>query len=272
MIFQSPQNPNSQFTAKERNAPSFPTKHLLENGEITGRVLDFGCGLSADVDFLRRSNFDVIGYDPFYVPQLPTGKFDTIICNYVLNVLLPEEQSHVLMAISEFLNPSGKAYFTVRRDIARSGFRMHLIHGCQVYQCNVVLPYLSIFRNKFCEIYQYQHFNQLTHFSDNNCELCSPTSKTILISESALAYSILMQDPYRDIQVLVTPKQHYSNYFEMPQRVKTSCWMLLDRTRYVLLKRNFLDAFRVEINVGLESGQEYEHAHIALKPCFKEKS
>lgn len=31
-----------------------------------------------------------------------------ILCLYVLNVLLPEEQAHVLMAVSELLAPTGR--------------------------------------------------------------------------------------------------------------------------------------------------------------------
>lgn len=37
----------------------------------------------------------------FYAPTYPTGQFDTILCQYVLNVLLPEEQVQVLMAVSK---------------------------------------------------------------------------------------------------------------------------------------------------------------------------
>jgi ATP adenylyltransferase len=51
-------------------------------GQIRGRVLDFGCGLGADVLFLRKNGFETIGYDPYYAPEIPEGRFDTILSNY----------------------------------------------------------------------------------------------------------------------------------------------------------------------------------------------
>ena len=127
----------SHLTAKERTGPSFPTKWLYKNGLIIGDVLDFGCGLGSDLNFLRQEGFSVDGYDPFYNPTHPTIKYDSIICQYVLNVLLPEEQTKVLMDVSELLKPGGKAYFTVRRDVKYEGFRIHKIHKKPTYQCNV---------------------------------------------------------------------------------------------------------------------------------------
>lgn len=91
-------NPNAHLTAKERGRPSYPTRRLLAMRRIEGRVLDFGCGYGADVDFLRDKGFDVTGYDPHHAPAYPEGTFDTILCHYVLNVLFPKEQSRVLYA------------------------------------------------------------------------------------------------------------------------------------------------------------------------------
>lgn len=107
-------NSFSHLTAKERTSVSFPTRWLFEKGYISGKVLDFGCGHGADIRYLKGKGFDVIGYDKHYQPDYPTEKFDTIICHYVLNVLLPEEQAKVLMEVSELLNPGGKAYFTMK--------------------------------------------------------------------------------------------------------------------------------------------------------------
>ena len=166
MIFQSSKNPNSHQTVKERIKPSLPVKVLLERNLIQGRVLDFGCGLGMDLKHLNKIGFETIGYDPYYQPGYPEGKFDTIICFYVLNVLLPIEQSHVLMAISELLKPGGRAFYAVRRDVRRNGFRYNPKRECNVYQCNVTLNFKSIFRTKYCEMYEYQHFNQIKKIMD----------------------------------------------------------------------------------------------------------
>lgn len=56
--------------------------------------------------------------------EYPEGKFDTIFCVYVLNVLEPYAQAEVMMNVSNLLSPKGTAYFAVRRDLKErdSGF------------------------------------------------------------------------------------------------------------------------------------------------------
>ncbi len=193
MIFRSPSNPNSHLTIKERRWPSYPTKQLYQRGLLTGTVLDFGCGLGTDVRFLQSKRVKVKGYDPYYYqPEYPNETFDTILCNYVLNILLPEEQAHVLMAVSELLKPDGKAYYTVRRDIKRNGFRYNPKRECKTYQCNVTLPYKSILKTEHCEIYEYQHFNQIARQKTNiACAFCAPISEQKIVTESATAYAML---------------------------------------------------------------------------------
>jgi ATP adenylyltransferase len=89
-LYHSPKNPNAHLTVKDRDRVSYPTRVLLKEGQLKGRILDFGCGLGKDVEFLKTQNLDIQGYDPTYQPNYPTEKFDTIICHYVLNVLFPK--------------------------------------------------------------------------------------------------------------------------------------------------------------------------------------
>jgi ATP adenylyltransferase len=81
---------------------------------------------------------------------------------------MQEEQSDVIMEISALLKPNGKAYFAVRRDITYEGFRTHKIHQKPTYQCNVKLPFPSIFLNDSCEIYVYQHYTTI-HMGKDKC-------------------------------------------------------------------------------------------------------
>jgi 2-polyprenyl-3-methyl-5-hydroxy-6-metoxy-1,4-benzoquinol methylase len=114
-----------------------------------------------EVEVLRTKNIDITGYHPFYYPDYATEKFDTILCFYVLNVLLPEGQAAVLMHVSNLLKPDGKPYFAVRRDIQYGGFRMHKVHKKETYQCLIKLPYLLVFKNENCEVYEYEHYKTL---------------------------------------------------------------------------------------------------------------
>ena len=149
------------LTAIKRTDFSVPTRYLMQHNLLRGKILDFGCGFGFDTDELKKQGFDIIGYDYYYRPDFPEGKFDTIFCNYVLNVLEPYAQAEVLMNVANLLSPKGTAYFAVRRDLEEEGFRLHAIHKQYTYQCNVKLPYKSLVSNKSYELYQYNHFNKL---------------------------------------------------------------------------------------------------------------
>lgn len=99
-------------TAITRKVPSAPTKWLASRGKIIGAVLDYGCGKGFDA-----LAYGMDSYDPHYQPIKPRGPFDTIICNYVLNIIeSPEERARVLLTIRNLLAPGGCAYITVRND------------------------------------------------------------------------------------------------------------------------------------------------------------
>lgn len=268
LVFRSPQNPNSHLTVKERTEASFPVRHLLRSGLIRGRVLDFGSGLGEDVVFLHQKGFDISGYDPHYAPDPPRGKFDTILCLYVLNVLLPEEQAHVLMAISELLASTGRAYFAVRRDIQRDGLRTHVKHGVSVYQCNVKLPYPSVLRTEYCEIYEYRPYNQVPHPNAGICPFCAPGAERELVTESATAYAVFDEHPVSPGHILVIPKKHIADYFDISLHIKTACWLMVDRTQQLLTERFHPEGFNVGINVGETAGQTVPHVHIHLIPRY----
>ena len=265
MITPSPKNPHSHLTVKDRQAPSFPTRHLLAQGLIQGRVLDFGCGTGTDVNFLRQRGIDITGYDPYYAPTVPAGRFDTILCHYVLNVLLPEEQAQVLMAVAELLKPTGHAYFTVRRDIQRAGFRRHTEHeGVKVYQCNVVLPFRSVLTAAHCELYEYRHYTQLPHAAPPTCPYCQPSPAWELLTETATVYAVRDANPAAPGHALVIPKLHVANYFDLPEKVRTACWLVVERVCGMVMARFGVEGCRVCVEVGATGKRRMPHAHISM--------
>lgn len=262
-------NRNSHLTAKERTSLSFPAKVLLNKKLLVGEVLDFGCGFGKDVELLENKGFNIQGYDKFYFPEYPAKQFDTIICFYVLNVLTQEEQSQVLMEISELLKPGGKAYFAVRRDLVFEGFRTHKIHQKPTYQCNVKLNYRSVFLNENCEIYEYQPFNQIIHNLNQTCPFCNPDPKIKLISESATVYSIFDKFPVSPGHALIIPKKHCSDYFDLTFREQSACFFMLNHVKQIVAKAYNPDGFNVGINIGETAGQTINHVHIHLIPRYK---
>ena len=116
------------LTAIKRSRVSAPARYLLKHDLLKGRILDFGCGLGFDTDELRRQGHDITGYDCYYRPEYPDGKFDTIMCIYVLNVLEPYAQAEVMMDIDHLLAPQGTAYFCCSSRLDKRGvpFSSHL--------------------------------------------------------------------------------------------------------------------------------------------------
>lgn len=104
-------------TAIKRNKLSAPARWLERAGYLQGRVLDYGCGKGDDTERLGCE-----GYDPYYQPERPVGPFDTIMCNFVLNVVESEcERRAILTRIDTLLGEKGHAYITVRTD--KSGLK-----------------------------------------------------------------------------------------------------------------------------------------------------
>lgn len=263
------QNSYSHLTAKERETLSFPAKLLLNKSLLVGNVLDFGCGFGKDVELLKEKGISIVSYDKHYFPEYPTNKFDTIICFYVLNVLLQEEQATVLMQLSQLIKPTGKVYFAVRRDLQNEGFRMHKVHQKQTFQCNVKLAYKSIFRNENCEIYEYKHFNQLKQKENPTCPFCNPDSERELIVESATAYAMFDKFPVSNGHTLIIPKKHCADYFDLTFREQSACMFMLNTVKEILKKKLNPDGFNVGINVSEAAGQTIPHVHIHLIPRYK---
>lgn len=258
----------SHCTAKERNVISFPAKLLLQQNLLFGKVLDFGCGLGKDVEILLEKNIDIIGYDPYFFKDFPKEKFDTIICFYVLNVLQQEEQANVLMEVSTLLKPNGKAYFAVRRDVQKEGFRMHKIHQKPTYQCNVILAYKSIFRNENCEIYEYQHYTLLNKGNKKVSPFLELNEQRELLFETATAFSIFDKFPVSKGHTLVIPKRVVSNYFDLTFREQSALWFMVNKIK-IYLEGNFNpDGFNVGININEAAGQTVPHIHIHIIPRY----
>lgn len=262
------QNSNSHLTAIERTSLSYPARILLNQKKVKGKVLDFGCGIGKDVELLKNKGIDIIGYDPFYFPKFATEKFDTILCFYVLNVLLPEEQAEVLMNISNLLKPNGKAYFAVRRDIQYEGFRIHKIHKKETYQCLIKLTYSSVFKNENCEIYEYEHYTTLNKGNTDLSPFLVGEETRELIVETATVFSFYDKFPVSKGHSLVVPKRLVSNYFNLTLKEQTACWIVANKVKTILQEKYNPDGFNIGININADAGQTIWHSHIHIIPRY----
>jgi hypothetical protein len=105
---------NEHLTAISRGVPSVPMRYLYKAGLLVGDMLDFGSGKGFDA-----KHYCMCSYDPYYQPVVPGMLYNTITCNYVLNVIeQPASRETVLANILAMLTDDGTAYITVRNDKA----------------------------------------------------------------------------------------------------------------------------------------------------------
>lgn len=131
--------------AIKRETVSKTARFLDEHRLLRGRVLDYGCGFGFDAD-----HFGWEAYDPQYRQKRPEGRFDTIVCNHVANMLTRASRQESFRAIQALLAPEGKAYVSVSRKIPKAG-KVAVRKRIQNY---VVLTLPSLFRDEELEIYQ----------------------------------------------------------------------------------------------------------------------
>ena len=257
------------LTAIKRTDISAPTRYLLKHNLLKGRILDYGCGFGFDTDELKKQGYDITGYDYYYRPDYPEGKFDTIICNYVLNVLEPYAQAEVLMNVTNLLRPKGTAFFAVRRDLKEEGFRLHAIHKQYTYQCNVRLPFQSLICNSSYELYQYNHFNKLPRKEGERCPFCRLSRRVEVICETATCVAFYDGYPVSPGHALIIPKRHVASYFDLTNHEREAMNVMLQYVKQRVDERFHPDGYNIGINVNEAAGQSVFHVHMHLIPRYK---
>ena len=101
----------SHKTAIKRKKLSAPMRWAIDKGHISYPLLDYGCGHGGDIFWLGCG---AKGYDPHYQPYLPAGEFATVTCNYVINVVKPQERLEAVRAAWSKVAPNGVLMISAR--------------------------------------------------------------------------------------------------------------------------------------------------------------
>src|SRR3954468_15372995 len=91
------------------------------------------------------------------------------------------------------------------------------------------------------------------------CELCAP--RTVL-SENELAYVRADNHSLSRGHVLVVPKRHVADFFEMTAQEQVAVVELLREARQLVHAEHSPDGYNVGINVGAAAGQSRMHVHV----------
>ena len=101
---------------------------------------------------------------------------------------------------------------------------------------------------------------------NNPCLFCDTINKEYIF-ENNLAYSTFDSYPVSEFHLLIVPRRHIKNYFELTNDEMLAC------NKIILLSKNKIEkmdktikGFNIGINCGKVAGQSIMHCHIHLIP------
>lgn len=75
--------------------------------------------------------------------------------------------------------------------------------------------------------------------------------------------------PVSSGHILIIPKKHCADYFELTLEEQYACWSMLNDAKEILKVKFNPDGFNVGINIGDSAGQTVQHVHVHLIPRYK---
>ncbi len=103
--------------------------------------------------------------------------------------------------------------------------------------------------------------------SKEDCVFCSPEVTGCRVAEHGLVIAIKDIFPVSEGHLLIIPKRHVDNYFEMTSQERLDADTLLIQLRNKMLADDpSIKGFNAGTNTGLVAGQTVMHAHIHLIP------
>ena len=97
------------------------------------------------------------------------------------------------------------------------------------------------------------------------CELCA---RGEVLFESDFAYACYEANPLSKGHVIVVPKRHVADFFEMSGAEQGSVLALLNRARKLVQEKHKPDGYNIGVNVGAAAGQSRMHVHVHLIPRY----
>jgi len=99
----------------------------------------------------------------------------------------------------------------------------------------------------------------------SGCELCEPAEVVI---ENEAAYVRYDGNSLSRGHVLVVPKRHVADFFEMNGAEQGAVLDLLNRARRLIQDEHRPDGYNIGVNVGKAAGQSRMHVHLHLIPRY----
>ena len=97
------------------------------------------------------------------------------------------------------------------------------------------------------------------------CELCE---RQQVLRENALAYVRHDNNSLSRGHVLVIPKRHVADFFDMTAQEQSAVLTLLAEAQKSIQKEHSPDGYNIGVNVGKAGGQSRMHVHVHLIPRY----
>jgi diadenosine tetraphosphate (Ap4A) HIT family hydrolase len=99
----------------------------------------------------------------------------------------------------------------------------------------------------------------------SDCELCKASD---VLMENTLAYVRFDSNALSRGHVLVVPKRHVPDFFDMTAAEQAAVLKLLNEARGKIGKEHAPDGYNIGVNVGKAAGQNRMHVHVHLIPRY----
>ena len=99
-----------------------------------------------------------------------------------------------------------------------------------------------------------------------DCELCVLAN---VVAENAGAYARYESNSLAPGHVIVVPRRHVADFFEMTAAEQAAVLELLNKARRIIGEKHSPDGFNIGVNVGKAAGQSRMHVHVHLIPRYK---
>jgi diadenosine tetraphosphate (Ap4A) HIT family hydrolase len=101
----------------------------------------------------------------------------------------------------------------------------------------------------------------------DDCPFCPPIAASPLL-ETGLAFAVFDRSPVNPGHVLVLPRRHVADIFELTEGELNDVLRLLSLARQRIAADFPVAGFNVGVNVGDAAGQTIAHAHVHLIPRY----
>ena len=108
----------------------------------------------------------------------------------------------------------------------------------------------------------------MTDPSSSSCPFCQRVQQGDVSVESELAAAFPDGFPISPGHMLIIPKRHEADFFNLTHEEQTALLELTRYTRQELVATTDATAFNIGVNAGPDAGQTVSHAHVHLVPRY----